>query len=75
MGMALRPQEDRMKESQEQAGYMGPENGPFRCVSCIFFIGNAETTTGKCRKVAGDIEEQGCCNLFQPKEHRIARRD
>lgn len=41
------------------AGYLGPENGPFRCGSCAHYKGE-----GVCEIVAGPIDEEGVCNLF-----------
>jgi hypothetical protein len=41
------------------AGYLGPEDGPFICGNCTFFNG-----PNSCQIVAGDIDPEGCCNLF-----------
>lgn len=38
--------------------YMGPEHGPFRCGRCVHF------RAGACELVAGQIDPNGCCNLF-----------
>lgn len=55
-----------------QAGYAGAENGPFECGNCIHFDGQ-----GKCDnpqvisdpEVNGQVEAEGCCNLFSPAAH------
>lgn len=47
--------------TQQIAGYMGPENGPFECGNCTHFQGPSS-----CDLVAGKIDEDGCCNLFTP---------
>ena len=40
--------------------YMYSDQGPFMCSNCAFFeMPNA------CLKVAGEIDPEGCCNLFQ----------
>jgi hypothetical protein len=41
------------------AGYMGPEEGPFECQHCKFFV-----DPGSCKLVSGPIDPEGCCNLF-----------
>lgn len=45
---------------QSTAGYLGPEHGPFMCGNCMHYLG-----AGKCDVVSGEIDEQGCCNLFE----------
>jgi hypothetical protein len=55
-----------------QSGYATPDNGPFECGNCIHFDG-----TNKCDnpqvvsdpEVNGQVEAEGCCNLFSPAEH------
>lgn len=52
-----------------QAGYAGPENGPFECENCIHFDGQ-----GSCDhpqvvtdpEVQGKVDAEGCCNFFSP---------
>lgn len=41
------------------AGYKGPEEGPFSCGHCAYYMGE-----GKCSVLAGPVEEDGLCNLF-----------
>lgn len=52
--------DDGMKESQEEANYDGPDQGPFMCQNCKFFL-----PEGACQKVEGAIDPEGCCNLFE----------
>jgi hypothetical protein len=49
--------------TQQISGYMGPESGPFECEHCIHF-----QAPGSCEIVAGDIDPEGCCNLFEPQQ-------
>jgi hypothetical protein len=44
---------------QLTAGYLGPEHGPFTCSNCVYFQDG-----GACQIVAGQIDPNGCCNLF-----------
>lgn len=54
------PKYDTQKTTQEISGYLGPESGPFACGNCIHF-----EDPGSCGLVAGAIDPQGCCNLFE----------
>ena len=47
--------------SQESARYFGPE---YRCAGCVHFVEGAET--GECEIVAGPIQPDGVCSLFDP---------
>ena len=47
--------------SQESARYFGPE---YRCAGCVHFAEGAET--GECEIVAGPIQPDGVCSLFDP---------
>lgn len=47
------------KIDPKNAGYMGPEMGPFQCSNCQFFDNG-----GSCQVVAGPIDPNGCCNNF-----------
>ena len=55
-------------ESQEQAGYMGPENAPFKCSNCVHFQGEGND----CEVVEGPISAEGCCNEFEPAQSGVA---
>lgn len=65
------PEETPMDEDMEQesggildkgtAGYLGPEDGPFKCANCIYFSPAAPNT---CAIVEGMIDPEGCCNLY-----------
>lgn len=46
---------------QQNAGYMGPENGPFECQNCGFF-----NEPNSCEVVTGSIDPKGCCNNYTP---------
>jgi hypothetical protein len=39
--------------------YQGPENGPFMCGHCEYFV-----QPQSCSKVSGVIDPKGCCNLY-----------
>ena len=52
------------------AGYLGPEDGPFQCARCIHFDGQ-----GSCNVVAGPIDPEGCCNLFQRGDEDVQNED
>ena len=67
--MAILPGHDNVNvvgplESQEQAGYMGPEAGPFQCQNCRHFQGDGQD----CEIVEGPIQAEGCCNEFEPAQ-------
>jgi len=42
------------------ANYMGPADGPFLCARCEYF-----EEPRACQKVSGDIDPDGCCNLYE----------
>lgn len=50
------------KRAQDDPGvnYFGPDQGPFKCSLCEYFIANHG-----CKKVEGYIDPDGCCNLFE----------
>lgn len=54
------------KMDQDSAGYLGPDSGPFRCGNCLNF------RDGLCTKVSGDIDADGCCNLFESANQMTA---
>jgi hypothetical protein len=60
------PEEDLMAELpptlEEEAPMLeeeAPEHGPFTCSNCVYFQDG-----GACQIVAGQIDPNGCCNLF-----------
>jgi hypothetical protein len=44
------------------SGYMPPEAGPFECEYCHYF-----NEPRGCELVEGNIDRDGCCNLFTEK--------
>lgn len=42
------------------ADYQGPDQGPFECSNCQFFVADGQP----CQKVSDPVQSQGCCNLF-----------
>jgi len=55
-----------------QAGYAGPENGPFECGNCVHFDGQSKCDNPQVvsdPEVNGQVEEDGCCNFFSPAQH------
>ena len=47
------------KIAQPNAGYQGPDQGPFACDHCVYF-----DVPRSCEVVDGDIDPHGCCNNF-----------
>ena len=47
------------KIAQPNAGYQGPDQGPFACDHCVYF-----DVPRACQVVDGDIDPHGCCNNF-----------
>lgn len=47
------------KIPQTNAGYLGPEHGPFTCSNCHFW-----EDPNSCSVVDGLIDPNGCCNNF-----------
>lgn len=45
------------------AGYKTPDMGPFNCGHCVHYEANGPNT---CAIVAGEVEEEGVCNVFTP---------
>jgi len=45
---------------KERALYSPPRDGPFKCGLCEYWI-----PSGACKLVAGKIEYEGCCALFE----------
>ena len=69
--MSGQSEADKVKESELRSSgkqaqddpsvkYFGPEQGPFKCSRCEYFI-----VGGACQKVEGVIDPDGCCNLFE----------
>ena len=54
---------DASKSTPDEANYDGPDQGPFRCDNCEYFI-----SPGSCQKVQGSIDPAGCCNYFEKGE-------
>lgn len=52
------------KVSQLAVVYMDGEKGPFECSHCCYFQPEAS-----CQIVEGDIDPNGCCNLYCPPNH------
>lgn len=52
------------QERLRDAGYMAPDNGPFRCDNCEYF------SHGHCKHpdVNAPVEAGGCCAFFDPIE-------
>ena len=48
-------------QSQEQAGYEGPELAPFKCSNCLHFKGEGQD----CELVEGPIAADAICQLFE----------
>ena len=51
--------EEGSKEDQTSAGYLPPEDGPFKCSHCSHF-----QAPNACDKVSGMIDPEGCCNYY-----------
>lgn len=43
--------------------YMTGDMGPFKCSNCCYF-----NEPGSCSVVEGDIDPEGCCNMYCPPE-------
>lgn len=58
------------KQRKRDAGYLGPEAGPFYCGRCRFFLPQGSVGVefaDHCEKVTGVIDYDACCNLFKPE--------
>jgi len=53
----------KMKVSQDVVVYMGGDLGPFKCANCNFF-----QAPNACAIVDGEIDPEGCCDLFTPSD-------
>ena len=59
--MMMGPQQDG-RVSQESARYFGPE---YRCAGCVHYLEGPDGA-GECEIVAGPIDPEGVCSLFDP---------
>lgn len=50
----------RLAKAKANVAYMGPELGPFKCGHCTYF-----QSPSQCAKVAGSIDPNACCNLYE----------
>jgi hypothetical protein len=57
-------QEDGAPVSQQEAGYLPPEQGPFSCQNCEYFVADNQP----CQKVAEPIMADGICKLFEKSD-------
>lgn len=62
------PMQGQHGDGSAQSGYAGPEFGPFECENCTHF--SAPTRCNHPQvindpEVQGQVEAEGCCNLFQ----------
>lgn len=68
-------QEEGGAVSAQEAGYLPPDQGPFECSNCSYFVAEGQP----CQKVAEPVQAEGHCNLFvsagaetQEQEHTEA---
>ena len=52
----------KVPADDKSADYMGPDQGPFECQNCAYFIADGQP----CQKVSDPIEAEGCCDLYSP---------
>lgn len=64
---AMEPRMGMAKVSPEAARYFGPE---YRCGSCVHFMEGMQG--GECEIVAGPIDPEGVCGLFEPDAGMLA---
>lgn len=50
----------QLKQDDPKVKYMTADQGPFACGHCTYFI-----DPNSCQKVSGDIDPEGCCNLYE----------
>jgi hypothetical protein len=58
---------EKIDPRDPRANYFPPEEGPFMCAHCEYFIPEQAHEHARCQKVAGHIEPKGCCNLYEKK--------
>lgn len=54
-----------------QSGYATPDDGPFECGNCVHFDGESKCDNPQVvadPEVSGQVEAEGCCNLFRPEQ-------
>lgn len=51
---------EKLPQADPMVVYMTGDQGPFKCANCEYFIEG-----GACEKVEGEIDPEGCCNLFE----------
>ncbi len=49
--------------SADEAGYQPPDQGPFECNNCMYFVSEGQP----CQKVADAVQGEGCCNEYASK--------
>jgi hypothetical protein len=62
-------QDDAAGIGSALSGYATPDNGPFECGNCVHFqapntCDNPQVVSDP--EVGGQVEAEGCCNLFRP---------
>lgn len=53
----------QLEQSDPEVVYMTSDQGPFVCGHCQYFL-----DPNQCQKVSGDIDPEGCCNLYESVE-------
>lgn len=53
-------QQEQLEQDDPQVVYMTSDQGPFQCQNCTYFV-----DPNACQKVSGEIDPEGCCNLFE----------
>jgi hypothetical protein len=52
-----------LDQSDPKVVYMTGDQGPFKCGHCSYYV-----DPNACQKVSGDIDPEGCCNLYESVE-------
>jgi len=63
------------KIAQPNAGYQGPDQGPFKCANCEYFVAPGNCQRPEVLQQVGDadgdgvadVESEGCCNFYAKK--------
>lgn len=53
--------EGKLPATDKSVDYMTPDQGPFSCSNCEYFLGDGQP----CQKVSDPVESGGCCDLFE----------